>query len=151
MPNQELHKQFQRDLNKSESFSKLSPEEQAEIRTSYLDATDEELILALKEIKKDSAKTKERVERGVKIVDAAKNLQKQMNSIETIQLKKAAKSEKQISEKKAELLLKELENADAQEDPVKKRGHGILYVFVVGVVAVVIVFAWLYLRGAIRF
>ena len=125
MASKALQDQFWGALNESESFKKMTPEQQAAVRERYLSASDEELNFALTELKKDSNARAEREavmkKREAEQIAAVTELKETMRAIERDQVKANIDRDRSVSDKKADEILGELEKISSDEKSKKRK------------------------------
>ncbi len=112
MANKLLLDEFLKALESSKSFQLLTPDEQTELMTQFLHASDEQLIKALGELKKDSIERhkletdlKQKEEKQIKI---AQEIKKTLKVVARKQIETNEKKEAENSAKAAEILLEKL-------------------------------------------
>jgi molecular chaperone GrpE (heat shock protein) len=125
--NQELLDQFLGLLEASSSFKLLGPEQQAAIRDSYQNATDEQLNQGIQALREDQIATEEAASEDEK---REEELNEEIDHIKTVlrEVKRDERKEEEAaddaaSEKEVQGLLKEIDSMDEpkEEAPKKKR------------------------------
>lgn len=115
-------------LNASKSYNMLSPEEQGALKKAFLDASDEQLLRAIEEIKKD-ADERNKIELEMQKneeeqIKLAEEIKKTLKEIDKAQLQEQQTKEKAESAEAAEKLLAKIEDTPEEtpdEEKPKKR------------------------------
>ena len=112
MANKLLIDEFLKALEGSKSFQLLTPDEQTELMTQFLHASDEQLIKALGELKKDALK-RHNLEINLKKkeedqINIAQEIKKTLKVVARKQIETNEKLETENSAKAAEMLLEKL-------------------------------------------
>jgi hypothetical protein len=124
MPNQELQNRFFQELQASKSFQLLTPEEQAEVKNAFINATDEQLQRGLEEIGASNQEMQNLETRLQQLheenVKLAEDIKKELAKAEKIILAKNVAKDKAESSKAAEALLTKIEELSSKEEPQEK-------------------------------
>lgn len=118
-------------LESSRSFQLLAAEDQYELRNSYSDATDKQLLQAIDVLRKDALEAAENEKKmrefQMRAIKMAKDLQATLKKIEMDEIKERSNIEHAKSSKAADKLLEGLDDTEKkdEEKPEKKKFLGI--------------------------
>jgi len=133
MPNRILFGTFIQLLEASSSFKLLSPEQQAEIRANYENASDEQLQEAIKALEEDKAATtkleEEREQNKAKLEERMMDVKTTLRSIERDERVEAEQEAKVTDEKTQADLLNQIDQIEQPKTEAPKKRKKFLGIF----------------------